>query len=83
MLSLPELDPQKLVWTGAADDTFCLLSTTRYWNIQQHLTVLNLSKASQVQQHLHVVVGVEEIQMRGRITILAESYTKGELVVTS
>ena len=45
-----------------ADDTTCLPSTARYWDVQHRLTVLNLSNGSQVQQRPHVVVGADESQ---------------------
>ena len=45
-----------------AEDTTCLSSTARYWDVQHRLTVLNLSNESQVQQRSHVVVGAVESQ---------------------
>ena len=45
-----------------ADETTCLPSTARYWDIQHRLTVLNLSNESQVQQRPHMVVRAEESQ---------------------
>ena len=49
------------VWTETADDTTCLLSTTRYWDAQHRLTVLSLGNI-QVQQRPTWLVGAEESQ---------------------